>query len=169
MRLNFLDKLDYTIFKRANPDHQPATGGSICTVFIASVVFCLIIFVCQMCNVNDKVLDIIAGIGLAAIIGWAIYASLDTIKAFPGWGGRIGYAAYVLVLAFASFYLAMWATILILAALLIFGIAKVFFAPKKKGIIRYADGTEEEADIETGICGEKTFTGVDSGQSFTRP
>lgn len=169
MRLNFLDKVDYAIFKRVNPNHEPITGRTIYLTFVASVVFCLIVFVLQTCNVNDTAMDIIAGIGLAAILGWIIYASLDTLKAFDGWGGKIGYGAYSIVLGLCAFYLAMWATIIILAGLLIFGIAKVFFAPKKKGIIRYSDGTEEEADVETGICGEETFTGRDSGESFTRP
>lgn len=168
-RLNFLDKLDYAIFKRMNQNHQPATGVAIFTAFIASVVFCLIIFVCQMCNVNQKAMDIIAPIGLTVILGWTVYLCFPAIKAFGGWGGRIGYSLYVAVLTICSFYLAMWATIIILAGLLIFGIAKVFFAPKKKGIIRYSDGTEEEAEIETGICGEDYFTGKDSGRTFTKP
>jgi hypothetical protein len=169
MKLNLLDKVDYAIFKRVNPNHQPSTGATVCMAFVASVVFCLIIFVCQMCNVNDTALNVIAGVGLTGILGWMVYASLGTINAFDGWGGKIGYAAYTLVLGACAFYLAMWATVIILAGLVIFGIAKVFFGPKKKGIIRYSDGTEEEADIETGICGEETFTGRDSGNSFTRP
>lgn len=167
MRLNFLDKLDYAIFKNVNPDHEPVTGGTICNVFIASVVMCLIVFVCQMCNVNDKVLNVIAGIGLLCIAGWAIYAALPTIKAFNGPGGKIGYVAYSLVLTALSFVLAMWATLILLAGLLIYGIAKVFFAPKQKAIITYSDGSKEMADVETGICGEKTAKGRDTGNEFS--
>ena len=169
MQLNFLDKMDNAIFRRVNPTHESHTGSSICTAFIASVAFSLLVFVCQMCSVNETALNIIAGVGLAAIFGWVIYVSLDSIKAFSGWGGRIGYCVYLIVLTNIAFFLAMWATLLLLAGLVLYVIAKVFFAPKKKGIIRYSDGTEEEADIETVICGEQIATGKDSGRTFTKP
>jgi len=163
MKLYFLDKLDYAIFKHANPNHEPVTGGTVCNAFIASVVLCLIIFVCQLCNVNETVLDVIAGIGLAALFGWVIYVSIPTIKAFNGWGGKIGYVAYSLVLTSIAFTLAMWATLILLAGLLIWGIAKVFFAPKDKAIITYSDGSEEIADVERGLCGEKYAKGRKTG------
>jgi hypothetical protein len=121
-----------------------------------------------MCNVNDNVIEIIGIIGLVAILAYAIYACLTPIKAFDGWGGRIGYSAFILVLSLVSFYLAMWTVVLALTGLVLYIIVKVFFAPKKKGIIRYSDGTEEEAVVETGILGEDTFTGCDSGNSFTK-
>lgn len=57
----------------------------------------------------------------------------------------------------------MWATLILLAGLLIWGIAKVFFAPKKKAIITYSDGSEEIADVEQGICGEKYAKGRETG------
>ncbi|MDE5958724.1 MAG: hypothetical protein K2G94_07630 [Muribaculaceae bacterium] len=171
MQLNFLDKMDNAIFRRVNPTHESHTGGSICTAFIASVALSLLVFVCQMCNVNETALNVIAGVGLAAIFGWVIYVSLDTIKAFGGWGGRIGYCVYLIVMTNIAFFLAMWATLILLAGLLLYVIFKVFFSSdnKKKGTIRYSDGTEEEADVETGICGEQIFTGKDSGNTYTKP
>lgn len=168
MRLYFIDRLDNAIFSRVNPKHEPASGGVICTIFIASMVLSFSIFICQMCNVNDNVIEIIGIIGLVAILAYAIYACLTPIKAFDGWGGRIGYSAFILVLSLVSFYLAMWTVVLALTGLVLYVIVKVFFAPKKKGIIRYSDGTEEEAVVETGILGEDTFTGCDSGNSFTK-
>ena len=168
MRLYFIDRLDNAIFSRVNPKHEPASGGVICTIFSASMVLSFSIFICQMCNVNDNVIERIGIIGLVAILAYAIYACLTPIKAFDGWGGRIGYGAFILVLSLVSFYLAMWTVVLALTGLVLYVIVKVFFSPKKKGIIRYSDGTEEEADVETGILGEETFTGCDSGNSFTK-
>lgn len=167
MELHFLNKLETAIFKKFNPDHESKTGTTLCTAFIASVVFCLIIFVCQMCNVSETTLDIIACIGLTGIFGYVIYLSVDNIKAFKGIGGKILFILYLVALTGITFQLSMWATMLVLAGLLIFGIFKIFFAPKKTGVIRYSDGSEEEADVETGICGEKTYTGRDSGRTFT--
>lgn len=168
MQLNFLNKLETAIFKNFNPNHESKTGSTLCTAFIASVVFCLIIFVCQMCNVSETILNIIAGVGLAAIYGYVLYVSLDNIKAFDGVGGKIVFILYLIVLTGLTFYISMWATLIVLAGLVLLGIFKVFFAPKKQGVIRYSDGTEEEADVETGILGEKTFTGRDSGRKFTK-
>ena len=130
MRLYFIDRLDNAIFSRVNPKHEPASGGVICTIFIASMVLSFSIFICQMCNVNDNVIEIIGIIGLVAILAYAIYACLTPIKAFDGWGGRIGYGAFILVLSLVSFYLAMWTVVLALTGLVLYVIVKVFFAPK---------------------------------------
>ncbi|MBD5307842.1 MAG: hypothetical protein HDS15_00985 [Bacteroides sp.] len=162
--LSFLDRLDKAIFGRFNPDHVPATGSAILVAFIASMVLSITIFGCQIFGVSGQATNVIAAIGLVAIVAWVVYVCLPAAKSFNGWGLAVAYLAYSIVLTALAFYLALWTTVLAILVLVVYGVAKAFFSsPKSSGSkkfkIRYSDGTEEEAVEEIGLLGEKTYTG----------
>lgn len=162
--LSFLDRLDKAIFGRFNPDHVPATGSAILVAFIASMVLSITIFGCQIFGVSGQATNVIAAIGLVAIVAWVVYVCLPAAKSFNGWGLTVAYLAYSIVLTTLAFYLALWTTVLAILVLIVYGVAKAFFSsPKSSGSkkykIRYSDGTEEEAVEEIGLLGEKTYTG----------
>lgn len=172
MELKFLNRLDTAIFKHLNPTHQAVTGTTAVHAFIVGAIISLIVFVMQMCTNNDTLIEVVAGIGLLALAGWVINYSLLTLKAFPGWGGRIAYGAYVLFLAYLAFMVAMWAIMIALVGLFMYGIFKIFFSngsKKSKARFVYEDGTEVEAkEVGRGICGERDFEG-ENGERGTIP
>lgn len=172
MELYFLNKLDTAIFKHLNPAHQAVTGTTAVHAFIGGAIISLIVFVMQMCTNNDTLIEVVAAIGLLALAGWVIKYSLLTLKAFPGWGGRIAYGAYVLFLAYLAFMIAMWTIMIALVGLFMYGIFKIFFSnnsQKSKARFVYEDGREVEAkEVGRGICGEKDFEG-ENGERGTIP
>lgn len=158
MELKFMNKLDGFIFNRFNPSHEPVSGKLIINAFVGGAIVSLIVFVLQMTSMSDEVLEVVVGVLLLSLFAYMGKKSWPTIKAFSGWGSRIGYSVYMAVLTFAAFYLSMMLVMVALLLLFLYVIVKVFFSSGsgKKYIIRHADGTEEEAEeCGTGICGEK--------------
>lgn len=172
MELKFLNKLESAIFKHINPEHQAVTGNIFVNTLIGGAIVSLIVFVMQMCTTNDTAINIVAGIGLLALFGWAVMYSLNTLMAFSGWGWRILYGAYVLFLSSIAFMIAMWLIMIALLGLFLYGIIKIFFSSnskKPKARIVYGDGTEVEAkETGRGICGETYYEG-ENGDTFVKP
>lgn len=109
-------------------------------------------------------------IALAVWIGWMIYCNVRDSGSWPNlllvctlW--ITGVAATLLVLLHYLVMLMVVAIILIVGAI---GLALTGGTDTsvKKGIIRYANGREEEAEVTTGMLGEKYFEGKDSGETF---
>ena len=149
MELKFLNKLDNAMFARLNPVHTPVSGNLIINAFIGGAIVSLIVFVLQMTSIDNKTINVVARLLLLALFGYIGKKSYPTIKAFPGWGGRIGYAVYMAVLTFIAFYLAMMLVMIALLLIFLYVIFKVFFSNggNKKGKVIYDDGSEEEAEI----------------------
>lgn len=172
MELKFLNKLEFAIFKHINPEHRAVTGNIFVNTLIGGAIVSLIVFVMQMCTTNDTAINIVAGIGLLALFGWAIMYSYDTLMAFSGWGWRILYGAYVLFLSSIAFTIAMWLIMIALVGLFLYGIFKIFFSSnskKPKARIVYEDGTEVEArEVGRGICGEIDYED-ENGNIYTKP
>lgn len=154
-----MNKLERAIFARFNPSHEPVSGKLIINAFAGGAVVSLIVFVLQMTSMSDDALNVVAGILLLCLFAYMAKKCWPTIKAFSGWGGRIGYSVYMAVLTFVAFYIAMMLVMVALLLLFLYVIVKVFFSSgngKRKYKVTYADGTEEEAEeTGTGICGEK--------------
>lgn len=169
MTLKFIDKLDSLIFGRFNPGHEPVTGATVAVTFLAGLGISLIMFICQMCGMSDSILEIILGIAVIALLGFIGFMTYPAVLAFGSWGARVGYSLYTLLLFGIALYLSIWAFILALVVLVFYVMLKLFFSNgnKKKATIRYSDGSEEEADVETGAVGEKYYTGKESGNTFT--
>lgn len=160
MELKFMNKLDNAIFARFNPSHEPVSGKLIINAFAGGAVVSLIVFVLQMTSMSNDTLNVVAGILLLCLFAYMAKKCWPTIKAFSGWGGRIGYSVYMAVLTFVAFYIAMMLVMVALLLLFLYVIVKVFFSggngKKKKYKVTYADGREEEAEVTgTGICGEE--------------
>lgn len=158
MELKFINKLDSAIFTRFNPSHEPVSGKLIINAFAGGAIVSLIVFVLQMTSMSNDMLNVVAGILLLCLFAYIAKKCWPTIKAFNGWGGRIGYSVYMAVLTFAAFYIAMMLVMVALLLLFLYVIVKVFFSSgnAKKYKVTYSDGREEEAEeIGTGICGEK--------------
>lgn len=159
MELKFLNKFENAMFARLNPLHEPKSGKLVIHALVGGAIVSLIVFVLQMTSMSHDTIDVVAGVLLFCLFAYMAKKSFDTIKAFPGWGGRIGYSVYMAVITFVAFYLAMVLVMVALLGLFLYVIVKVFFSSGNKGKkwkVTYADGHEEEAEESgTGICGEK--------------
>lgn len=159
MELKFMNKLDDAIFTRFNPSHEPVSGKLIINAFVGGAIVSLIVFALQMTSMSHDTLNVVTGILLLCLFAYMAKKCLPTIKAFSGWGGRIGYSVYMTVLTFVAFYIAMMLVMVALVLLFLYVIVKVFFSSgkgKSKWKVTYDDGREEEAEeTGTGICGEK--------------
>lgn len=170
MELNFINKLDNAIFARFNPNHEPVSGKLIVNAFIGGAIVSLIVFIMQMTSVSNDTLNAVAGVLLLALFAYIGKLCLPTVKAFDGWGAKIGYSVYMAVLTFGAFYLAMMLVVVALLLLFLYVVGKIFFGggskKSKKWKVTHADGTEEEAE-ETGkgICGE-TYIRTKDGDEY---
>lgn len=172
MELNFMSRLDSAIFKNFNPNHRPVTGVTSVYSLVGGAIISLVVFVLQMFSANDTLIEVVASIGVLALLGWIIKMSLASITAFATWTPRILYGLYIVVLFGICFMIAMWLVVIALLLLLLWGMAKIFFSGssgKSKARVRYGDGTESEArETGKGICGE-TYYEDDRGNTFVKP
>lgn len=171
MTLKFIDKLDSLIFGHFNPAHEPVTGATVAVTFLAGLGISLVMFICQMCGMSDNILEIILGIAVIALLGFIGFMTYPAVLAFGSWSARIGYSLYSILLFGIALYLSIWAFMLALVALVLYVMLKFFFSNgnSKKATIRYSDGSEEEADVETGLLGEKYYHGKKSGNTYYEP
>lgn len=163
MKIKFLNKIDSAIFKNFNSNHEAITGEAFVHALIGGAIIALVVFAMQMFNVSQKTMEVITGIGILALLGWITKLSLPTITAFPGWGARISYSIYTLVLTGLAITIAIWMVMIVLVILFLYGIIKIFFSSsssKSSARFVYRDGTEVKAKkTGTGICGEEYYEG----------
>lgn len=167
MELNFLNKLEFAIFKHFNPEHQSVTGKTVVNTMIGGTILSLIVFFMQMVAKNDTAINVVAGIGLIALFGWAFMYSFDTLKAFPSWVGRILYGLYILFLTSIAFMIAMWLVVIALTGLVIYGVFKIFFSSgssskSKGGRSPFSSSSDSDSDSVSEIkvdCPHKTISG----------
>lgn len=165
MEFQFMNKMEKAIFKHFNPDHDPYPAMSLVNIAKGSVAVVIFVFVVQMfAGANFKTAEnVLAVLGVSALIGWVFKTAWPTIQAFPTWVGKTLYSIYLVAITFGVFYLTMWGLILVIAGCILWFILKIMAGPDKKpqAKITYSDGTEEIKDVETGMCGERTVTDRD--------
>lgn len=146
--LNFLDKMDYAIFKGLNPQHQPATVKAVKKAFWAFLGIMVIVMLVQMGIKNKDTENAILGVLFVLVLGYLYYSLWPTIKAFNGWWKGLLYAVYLLVLFWIMMQLSMWAFMGVLAVGVFYLIYVLFMKPRDAvWRIRRPDGREE--DVKT--------------------
>lgn len=148
LSLNFLDKMDYAIFKGLNPQHQPATVKAVKKAFWAFLSIMLVVWLVQM-GVKDKdTEDAILCVLFILVVGYLFYSLWPTIKAFQCWWKGFLYAIYLFVVFMLMMQLSMWAFFGLVALGVFYLINLLFLKPKNEvWHITHADGREE--DVET--------------------
>lgn len=142
--LNFLDKMDYAIFKGLDSQHQPATVRGVKKAFWAFLGIMVIVLFVQMGIKNKDTENAILEVLFVLVLGYLYYSLWPTIKAFNSWWKGLLYAVYLFVLFLIIMQLSMWAFMGVLVIGVFYLFYLLFMKPKDTmWHVRHSDGSEE--------------------------
>lgn len=157
---SWIDKLDTKIFGKEG--YQPLAGQGFVAALKTAVVVGIVLFLVQMLTKGRTLENWTAGIGAACILAAMVMKTLPNFMGTSmGIGAKIGYGFFCFFLAGMALQLAMWVVMLVLLLLVLY-IMFFFLGGSGKGgrkgyvLLEYADGTQEEKKVESGLMGEKT-------------
>lgn len=148
LSLNFLDKMDYAIFKKLDENHQPASVFALKQAFWSFLSLMVVVFLVQMFVKNKDTEEAILGVLLCGVLVYLFYSLRKPILAFHCWWKGLLYSLYLLFMFYVVFQLSMWVFFLMMAAAVLFLIYWIFLKPKS-GIatVTYKDGTSEKIKV----------------------
>lgn len=172
MEIGFLSILDHKIFKHFNANHEPATGETFVLALGGGVIIGLIVFILQMCNANETLMNVVIGGGLLIALAIIAKRTLPALKKFSTVGHQIIYGIYVLFTSSIAFTLGVWMLMIAILLLFIWGMLKLFFSgsssSSSKGRVTFNDGTSRDVKkTGKGFCGE-TYYEDDEGNTYTK-
>lgn len=159
---SFITSLDEKVFRYFNPSYQSTTKNVIVLALIGSVVASIMFYISAFFGLKDSTLNVVSWVLVACLLVFMFWMERFTLQAFGGWGGRIAYAAYIALIGYLAFCLALFVVALFIFLFVLGFFLKLLYwngGDSSKRTITYSDGTQEEAEV----CGRGAL-----GETFVR-
>jgi hypothetical protein len=177
LSINFLNRWEYAALKKYNAEHTPVAKTVVSYAAATAVVSVIVMFVVNLFTDKSEVFTVLLGVFAVSGLVASGLKTLSSLKLLSSVVVKIVYAAVMLALYAAVFWLAMilavWTLIIAICLVIFYFILVYGYGNGRSGgkaTMHYSDGSSEEAEMTgKGVLGETYYKGKDSGNTFIDP